>query len=185
MVSPFNTRRKFISLINSEIKCVKQGGDGKISIKINNLVDPQLISKLYDAAKKGVKIRIIVRGICCMIPQTNIEIISIVGRFLEHTRFFIFHANGEEQVFLSSADWMQRNLDKRIEVTTPIHDEDIKRELKRIFELQWKDTVKARGIDEFQKNKYVIPTDDNIPLNSQEEIYSLYKSGKLYGFLTD
>lgn len=182
MVSPFNTRRKFIALINKEIKNVKLGGDGKISIKINNLVDPGLISKLYDAASKGVEIKIIVRGVCCMEPQPNIEIISIVGRFLEHTRFFVFHDNGEELMFLSSADWMQRNLDKRIEVTVPIYDENIKIELKRIFELQWSDNVKARYIDKFQKNKYVKAALDEVQLNTQEAIYSLYESGELYGF---
>lgn len=183
MVSPFNTRRRFITLINAEIKNVRSGGKGKIFIKINNLVDPKLIAKLIDAAKKGVEIKIIVRGVCCMIPQENIEIISIVGRFLEHTRCFIFYSNGENQTFISSADWMQRNLDKRIEVTTPIYDEDIKRELKRVFDLQWSDTVKARVVDEYQKNKYRLPNQDEEPLNSQVEIYKRYKKGNLYGFI--
>lgn len=183
MVSPFNTRRRFITLINAEIKNIRSGGKGKIFIKINNLVDPKLIAKLIDAAKKGVEIKIIVRGVCCMIPQENIEIISIVGRFLEHTRCFIFYSNGENQTFISSADWMQRNLDKRIEVTTPIYDQDIKRELKRIFDLQWSDTVKARVVDEYQKNKYRLPNQDEEPLNSQVEIYKRYKKGNLYSFI--
>ncbi len=171
MVSPFNTRRKFSQLINNEIKSAKKGKDAKIDIKLNNLVDLKMINKLYQAANAGVKIRLIVRGICCMVPRKNITITSIVGRFLEHSRFMIFHNDGNPLYFISSADWMTRNLDKRIEVTTPIYDEQIQQEIQTIFETQWKDNVKARIIDELQSNKYIKPDNEKTErFSSQEEL---------------
>ncbi len=182
IVSPFNARRKFISLIDQEIKNAKMGEEAYIYIKINNLVDKKMIFKLYEASNAGVKIKCIVRGICALIPgikaqSENIEVRSIVGRFLEHTRLFIF-ANGggeREKFYISSADWMERNIDRRIEVATPIYSEEIKTDLKNIFNLQWNDNVKSRLIDSKQKNNY-IKTKTSKKINSQIEIYNYFKA---------
>ena len=179
-VSPFNTRRKFIELINKEIKNSKKGIPASIDLKLNSLVDSKLINKLYDASKAGVKIRIIVRGICCLIPgkiglSENIEVKSIIGRYLEHHRFFIFHNEGKPNYYISSADWMTRNLDKRIEVTAPILDEAIQNEIQDVFDIMWRDNVKARIIDEFQRNKYVRPQEKEDLHNSQEELFDYYR----------
>ncbi|MDX1651271.1 MAG: polyphosphate kinase 1 [Brumimicrobium sp.] len=177
-VSPFNTRRKFTELIAGEIKNAKKGLPARIDIKLNSLVDTKMINKLYDASKAGVKIRIIVRGICCLIPgrsfSENIEVISIVGRYLEHSRFFIFHNAGNPKYFISSADWMLRNLDKRIEVTAPILDDKIKRELSDVFEIYWKDNVKARIIDEQLRNRYVSGKRKDDPWNAQDKLFEYY-----------
>jgi polyphosphate kinase len=179
-VSPFNTRRKFIELINNEIKNSKKGIPASIDIKLNNLIDAKLINKLYDASKAGVKIRIIVRGICCLIPgkpgfSENIEAKSIIGRYLEHGRFYIFHNGGTPKYYISSADWMTRNLDKRIEVTAPILDEAIQSKIKDVFDIMWRDNVKARIIDEFQKNKYIKREDNEVLHNSQVELFAYHK----------
>lgn len=179
-VSPFNTRRKFIELINKEIKNSKKGIPASIDLKLNSLVDSKLINKLYDASKAGVRIRIIVRGICCLIPgkiglSENIEVKSIIGRYLEHHRFFIFHNEGKPNYYISSADWMTRNLDKRIEVTAPILDEAIQNEIQDVFDIMWRDNVKARIIDEFQRNKYVRPQEKEDLHNSQEELFDYYR----------
>lgn len=179
LLSPFNTRRKFSALIDTEIINVKKGLPASIDIKINNLVDNKLIDKLYEASNAGVKIRGIIRGVCCLVPgvkgqSENIEIISIVGRFLEHARVIIFHNGGDEQFYISSADWMTRNLDKRIEVTAPILDDQIKAEIRKVFELQWKDNVKARVIDAHLRNKYVKSAPGEEIVHSQEELYKYY-----------
>ena len=178
MVSPFNTRRKITSLIQGEINLAKKGKKGLIQIKMNNLVDKQIIEKLYQASNAGVKVELIIRGICCLIPgvknlSENIEVISIVDRYLEHARFMIFGNNSDPIYYLTSADWMERNLDKRIEVGCPIQDEKIKRELDLIFEYQWKGNNKARLIDAKQKNTYRAKTD--VSWHSQMELYKHYK----------
>lgn len=179
MVSPFNTRRKFVELITREMKNAKKGIEAKIDIKLNNLVDKKMIYKLYDASKAGVKIRIICRGICCLVPgvakqSENIKVISIIDRFLEHTRFFVFYNNGKPEYYISSADWMTRNLDKRIEVSAPILDEKIQKEIAQIFEIQWKDTAKARLLDANQRNKQIKP-EEGEPFRSQYETYNYYQ----------
>lgn len=178
IVSPFNSRRKFLGLIDVEIKNAKQDENASILIKINNLVDAKLIKKLYEASNAGVKIKCIVRGMCALVAgvknqSENIEVKSIVGLFLEHTRFFIFENTGDEKYYISSGDWMTRNLDKRIEVSTPIYDTDIQKDLKHIFNLQWKDNVKSRIIDENQKNKYY--KNNHSVCDSQIEIYKYFK----------
>ncbi len=178
MVSPFNTRRKITSLIQGEINLAKKGKKGLIQIKMNNLVDKQIIEKLYQASNSGVKVELIIRGICCLVPgvknlSENIEVISIVDRYLEHARFMVFGNNGDPIYYLTSADWMERNLDKRIEVGCPIQDEKIKRELDLIFEYQWKGNNKARLIDAKQKNTYLAKTD--VSWHSQMELYKHYK----------
>jgi len=178
IVSPFNTRRKIISLIDTEIENATKGKDAFIYIKLNNLVDAVIIKKLYEASKAGVKLRCIIRGICGIVPgvkglSENIDVRSIVGRYREHSRLLIFANGGHEKYFLSSADWMERNIDKRIEVTTPIFDKDIQKDLKFIFEAGLKDNQKARIIDANQKNKK-IKSDDEKPFNSQNEIYDYF-----------
>lgn len=179
MVSPFNTRRKFLQLIDLEIKNAKKGLPAAIDIKMNNLVDIKLIKKLYDASNAGVKVRAIIRGICCLVPgvkkqSENIEVRSIVGRYLEHARSVVFHNNGDPMYFITSADWMQRNLDKRIEVSTVVLDDDLKNELREVFEIQWSDNVKSRVVDQNQRNLKVKRTPDSPMINSQEVLFNRY-----------
>ncbi|KTF11124.1 MAG: polyphosphate kinase 1 [Pseudoalteromonas sp.] len=160
MLSPINARDMLLDLIDKEIQHVENGNPGKITVKINNLVDKQLVDKLYYAGRRGVKIRIIVRGMCSLIPglakfSDNIRVISIVDRFLEHPRVMAFGNNGDDKVYISSADWMTRNLDHRVEVGVPILDAKLKQLIIDILELQFKDRTKARLIDSEQKNTYV------------------------------
>ncbi|MCX6174453.1 MAG: polyphosphate kinase 1 [Ignavibacteriales bacterium] len=149
-VAPVNKRQKFLDLIEREIKNAKTNGKGHLIFKLNAIVDPLLIAALYEASAKNVKIDLIVRGICCLIPQVpglseNIRVISIVGRFLEHARVYYFYNNGTEEVYCSSADLMQRNLDRRIETTFPILDEKLKKYIKeKILETSIADNEKAR-----------------------------------------
>lgn len=177
-VSPFNTRRNFVKLINNEIQLAKKGNDSYIIIKLNNLIDPTLIKKLYEASNAGVKISLIVRGMCAVVPgvkkqSENIRVISIVGRFLEHSRVMVFSNKGDEKIYISSADWMGRNLDNRVEVTAPIKDPENKKEILNFLDYQLKDNCKSRIIDELQKNKYY--RDEKEPFNSQEKTYKYYK----------
>ena len=134
LVSPSSLREKFISLISREIENAKQGKKGEIVAKMNSLVDPEIIQLLYLASQTGVKINLIIRGICCLYPKRknlseNITVISIIGHFLEHSRIFWFHNNNDPEVFIGSADWMRRNLDRRIEAVTPIEDLKLKSQL--------------------------------------------------------
>ncbi len=180
MVSPFNTRRKIINLINAEINLAKKNKKGLIRLKINNLVDNIMINKLYEASNAGVKIQLIIRGVCSLVPgvknqSENIKVISIVDRYLEHARFMIFGNNGKPIYYITSADWMERNLDKRIEVACPILSLNLQKELDLIFSYQWKENNKARIIDENQRNKYRKIGND-ISFHSQEEIYKYYGS---------
>jgi polyphosphate kinase len=178
VLSPFFLRNKIILLIENEIKNAKGGKKAYINLKLNNLTDSEIIDHLYEAGNAGVKIRIIVRGMFSLVPgvkklSENIEAIGIVDRFLEHSRFFIFCNGGNEQIYISSADLMTRNLDHRIEVTCPIFDKSIKSEIRKSFEIQWSDNVKARIIDENQSNKFVKPGKDII--HSQIEVYNWLK----------
>ncbi len=158
-VAPVNKRQNFLDLIHREIKNVKEGGKGRLIFKLNSLVDPLLIAAMYEASCQGVKIDLIVRGICCLIPQTpglsdNIRVISIVGRFLEHSRIYYFYNNGAEEIYGSSADLMQRNLDRRVEITFPIMDKDLKIFIKKnILDTCLKDNIKARVL--LPTGKYV------------------------------
>jgi polyphosphate kinase len=180
IVSPNFMRKKMNKLIENEIKNFKKGKTAYIHIKINHLTDPVLIGKLYRASEAGVKIRLIVRGMFSLIPgykgiSSNIEAISIVDRFLEHSRILIFANGGEEKYFLSSADLMPRNLDRRVEVICPIYDRDIKSELRKFFDIQWQDNVRARILDEALENK--IRTDPAArPIRAQWEIYDYLKN---------
>lgn len=180
LVSPFNLRRKMTSLIDAEIAFAKQGQPAEIIIKLNNLVDSKMIRKLYEASKAGVKVKCIVRGICAIIPgvaglSENITIRSVVGQYLEHSRIIIFKNGGAEKYFISSADWMTRNLDRRIEVTVPVLDKNIQQDLKYMINMYLTDNQKARTIDALQKNKNV-KSDIQKKINSQHEIYTYFKA---------
>lgn len=174
-ISPLNARTKIQSLIRQEIQFLKEGHNAQITFKINNLVDKELIDDLYRASQAGVKIRGIVRGMCSLNPgvkgiSDNIEIISIVDRFLEHPRVMVFEGGGDRKVFISSADWMTRNMDNRIEVGCPIYDRNLQQTVVDIMELQFRDTLKARVIDKDQTNKYV-RRGNRKKLRSQIEVY--------------
>lgn len=180
LVSPFNVRRKINALIDREIKHAKNGDKGHIIIKLNNLVDLKMIKKLYEASQAGVKIECIIRGICSLVPgiknqSENITVRSIVGQYLEHTRILWFYNQGDDAYYISSADWMTRNLDRRIEVTVPIYDPDLQKDLKFMLDACLKDNQKARVIDLEQKNKNV-KTDLKEKFNSQDAIYSYFKA---------
>lgn len=178
IVSPHYTRNAIYSLIDHEIQNHAKGLSSEIMLKLNSLSDLRMIDKLYEASRAGVKIRLIVRGICCLIPgvkgmSSTIEAISIVDKFLEHPRLFIFNNAGNPKVYISSADFMLRNLDSRVEISCPIYDEDIKQELIDTFEISWKDNVKARIISEKQDNAY--RSSNATKLRSQFELYNYYQ----------
>ncbi|MFC2135060.1 polyphosphate kinase 1 [Bacteroidota bacterium] len=164
-VSPVDVRESFLSLIAREVTNVENGGKGHMILKMNSLVDPVLIAAMYEASSKGVKIDLIVRGICCLVPQVaglseNINVISIVGRFLEHSRAYYFYNNGEEDVFLSSADLMPRNLDRRVETTFPIKDNNLKLYIiNSLLEIALNDNEKGRIL--MPSGKYLIKKSEN------------------------
>lgn len=179
IVSPHYTRNRFKKLIAREIENVRNGKEGYIKIKMNSLTSYDMVDLLYEASRAGVKVQLIIRGICCLIPgipgmSENIEAISIVDKFLEHPRLFIFGNNGDPKVFISSADWMTRNLDYRVEVGCPVYDEDIRQELLDTFDISWRDNVKARIFDAQQTNQY--RRNDEPPLRSQFAMYDYYAS---------
>jgi len=159
IVSPLESRTKFYTLIDREIKIAKSGKPAYLIFKVNSLADEGIVEKLYDASNAGVKIKLIVRGICCLVPgikdfSENITVISIIDKFLEHARVFIFGNNGKEEMFLSSADLMSRNFEHRVEVGFPVLDEDVKQEIRDIIDFQLQDNVKARDITRLNNNKY-------------------------------
>ncbi|MBB1546270.1 MAG: polyphosphate kinase 1, partial [Capnocytophaga sp.] len=178
IVSPHYTKKILKQLIEEEIKNAKAGKEAYIKLKMNNITSYKMIDKLYEASRAGVKIQMIVRGICCLVPgiegmSENIEVISIVDKFLEHPRLFIFGNNGNSKVYISSADWMTRNISFRVEVGCPIYDETIKQELIDTFEISWADNVKARVIDQAQDNHYRPHT---LPAQrSQVALYEYYQ----------
>jgi polyphosphate kinase len=179
LVAQFNMRKRFDELIDNEISNAKKGKPAFIKAKMNSLEDKKLIKKLYEASKAGVKIDLLVRGICCLVPgvkglSDNIKVTSIVGRFLEHSRVYIFCNNKKELVYAGSADLMKRNLSRRIETIFPILDKDIRKNVLRMIDLQLNDNVKARIIDSRQKNKYV--KNDSAAINSQTDFYNLLSS---------
>lgn len=174
LIAPYYMKPEFIKMIETEISNAKAGKEAWILAKMNSLVEENVIAKLYEASTAGVKIRLIVRGICCLIPgkkgvSENIEVISIIDKFLEHTRAYIFSNEGKNRIYLSSADWMGRNLDRRIEVAFPIYDVDIQKTIKDLLEIQWADNVKARIIDGKADNtfrEFALPA-----IRSQDETY--------------
>ncbi|MEZ6926192.1 MULTISPECIES: polyphosphate kinase 1 [unclassified Aeromonas] len=179
LVSPINSRRQLYRLIDNELANAKAGQPSGITLKINNLVDRDLINRLYAAGQAGVPIQMIIRGMCALRPgvpglSDNIRVISIIDRFLEHPRVMVFHNKGNPQLYISSADWMSRNIDGRIEVGTPIYDERLKQRILDILELQLSDTCKARVIDADQKNEYV-KRGNRRKIRSQVAIYDYLK----------
>jgi polyphosphate kinase len=173
-------REAWINLIETEIKHAKKGKEAYMIIKLNSLVDRTMIKTLYKASNAGVKIRLIIRGICSLVPgipglSENIEAISIVDKYLEHSRIFVFCNGGEPKYYISSADWMTRNLDHRVEVACPIYNKSIQRELQAYLDIQWKDNLKARFLNAVQDNQYRRNT-SNINVRAQEAIYEFLKS---------
>jgi len=177
VVSPFATRKNFSELILNEIAHAQKGQEAAINLKMNSLVDKEMINLLYEASKAGVKIKLIIRGICCLKPgvtglSENIQVRSIVGRYLEHSRILEFK-NATPKVYISSADWMGRNLDRRVEVSMPILDKGIEMKLQEYLALQWSDNTKSRIIGGYQLNKYNRTRGNSI--NAQQEIYESLK----------
>ena len=179
LVSPNDMRKKFITLINKEIKNKEQGKEAYILCKVNHITDKVLIEKLYAASAAGVKVDLVVRGNCSLVTgisgiSENIQINGIIDRYLEHSRIFIFANNGEERYYIGSADWMPRNLDNRIEVITPVYDKEIQKDLKRIVEYGLRDTAKGRIVDGSGENR-PWQTKEHTLFRSQEELYKSYK----------
>ena len=177
IVSPHYTKSTFTKLIDNEIANAIVGKEAYIKIKMNSFTSYKMVDRLYEASRAGVKIQLIIRGICCLVPgvkgmSENIEAISVVDKFLEHTRLFVFANDGNPKVYISSADWMTRNLDYRVEVGCPIYDEDIKKELVDTFEICWKDNTKARIFTEKQDNAY--RKDNGAKSRSQFATYDYY-----------
>ncbi|MGR5069235.1 polyphosphate kinase 1 [Vibrio alfacsensis] len=180
IVSPRNSRKQLYRLIDGEITNAKAGKKAALTIKVNNLVDKGLINKLYGASNAGVKINMIIRGMCSLVPgvegiSENIRIISIVDRFLEHPRVVITHNDDDPQVYISSADWMTRNIDHRIEVAVPIRNPRLKQRIIDITNIHFTDTVKARLIDKEMTNSYV-PRGNRKKVRSQVAIYDYLKN---------
>ena len=177
VVSPHYTTKVFKKLIDQEILNARDGKEAYIKIKMNSFTSYKMVDKLYEASREGVKIQLIIRGICCLVPgiegmSENIEAISIVDKFLEHPRIFIFGNEGDPKVYISSADWMTRNLDHRVEVGCPIYDAEVKKELIDTFEISWSDNVKARVFTEKQDNAY--RKNGKAKLRSQFAMYDYY-----------
>jgi len=178
VVAPFHMRNYFLNLISNEIQNAKKGKEAWIIIKLNNLVDEKVVNKLYNASKAGVKIKLIIRGVCVLIPgihgmSENIEAISIVDRYLEHSRVLVFCHGGNPKYFITSADWMIRNFDNRIEIACPVFDKSIQKELMKMLEIQLSDNTKARIIAADKTNVY--KRTDGKPIRSQFEIYDYLK----------
>lgn len=177
IVSPHYSRNTFNRLIDEEIEKVEEGGKGYIRLKLNSMSNYAIIDKLYEASQAGVRIDLIVRGICCLIPgvpglSENIRAISVIDKFLEHPRVYVFGKGDQSKVYISSSDWMSRNLDNRVEVSCPIYDQDIKREILDTLDICWNDNVKARVLNERQDNAYV--KNDKPMVRSQFATYDYY-----------
>lgn len=178
LVSPNDMKRRFISLINAEIRNKRAGKPAYIKMKVNHITDPVMVKKIYEAAANGVKIDMVVRGNCSVVTHghpagTNIRINGIIDRYLEHSRIFVFAAGGQEKVFIGSADWMPRNLDNRIEVVAPVYDPAIKQEMIRIVDYGLRDVRQGRLVDGTGDNS-PWTCEDPLPAGSQEALYSHY-----------
>ena len=178
LVGKFNMRQTLTSMVEREIENAKKGKKAYVFLKMNGMQEPKLIKLLYEASKAGVKIRLVIRGICSIVPgvnkhSENIKGISILDRYLEHARVFIFANDGDEKIYLSSADWMGRNLYRRVETVFPIYDEEIKQTINDVMNIQWKDNVKARYLDFKRLNTYRRNEDNSI--QSQNETYYYFK----------
>lgn len=182
-VAPFFMRQTFVNLINKEIEFAKAGKPASMMLKMNSLVDMDMITKLYEASQAGVKITLIVRGICSLVTDVpgfsdNIKAYSIVDKYLEHARVFIFGNNGDEKIFITSADWMSRNLDSRSEVAVPIYSPEVKKQIKDIIDIQLSGNTKVRILDSTQQNLYKKPKPGEKKIRVQDEIYNYLKRDK-------
>ncbi|MFP4548631.1 MAG: polyphosphate kinase 1 [Fidelibacterota bacterium] len=180
LISPFHMRKKLGAMINNEIRNAKAGKKAAINIKVNNLMDKPMTDRLYRASRAGVKIRLIVRSTCSVVPglkdtSENIEIHCIVDKYLEHSRIYWFYNDGDEKLYISSADLMVRNLDRRVEVAAPIYDEKIKYELKDYFNIQWNDNTKSRYVNHEPENTYVKGKSDK-KIRAQTDLYEYLKN---------
>jgi len=179
ITSPHYTKSKLFKFIDNEIENAKAGKPAYMKIKLNSISSYMVVDKLYEASRAGVKIQMIVRGICCLIPgvegmSDNIEVISIIDKFLEHTRLYIFCNDNNPKVYISSADWMTRNIENRVEVSCPIYQKDLKNELIEVFDICWSDNVKARIIDGSQTNFYKPESEPK--KRAQFALYEYYKN---------
>lgn len=176
--SPFKMRAEFISWIRNEMANAKMGKPAYIHLKLNNLVDREVIQFLLEASEAGVEVKLNIRGMYSLVtpdhPDSKLKAIALIDRFLEHSRVFFFCNSGNERVYFSSSDLMTRNLDRRVEITCPVNDPELRRELRKMFDLQWKDNRQARILDKDLQNLPV--TDENRPLRSQIEIYKFLKN---------
>lgn len=164
LVAPVNLRDRMISLIDRETQHQRSGGQGRIVAKMNALVDPMIIRKLYEASMAGVKIDLIIRGVCCLRPgvpgvSDTIRVISVIGRLLEHSRVFYFYNNGDEEIFIGSADWMTRNLDRRVEAVTPVRDPELLADLQEILGVLMVDNRQAWDLQPTGDYIQRVPTD--------------------------
>jgi polyphosphate kinase len=180
VLAPFYIRTFFTDMLEKEIENAKAGKEAWTILKMNSLVDKKLAHKIYEASQAGVKVKLIVRGICVIIPgmpgiSENIEAISIVDKFLEHSRVYVFCNGGDPSYFISSADWMQRNFDHRVETLCPIFDKEIQQELMDMLEIQMKDNCKARLLGEHDLNQYRKTSARKIH-RSQFETYEYFKN---------
>ncbi len=181
MVTPYNMRDQIVELIECEIRNAKKGKKAKFYAKFNSLTDEKMIALLYKASQAGVKIRLLIRGACCLQAgvknlSENIEVRSIVDKFLEHARVMIFSGGGKSKTYILSADLMTRNLDRRVEVGIPITDPEIEKSIKEYFNIQWSDNVKAREVKMPYENNYI--TNDKATCRSQEELYTYFENQK-------
>ncbi|MFN0276351.1 MAG: polyphosphate kinase 1 [Chitinophagales bacterium] len=181
LLAPVYLRKRMKQLINREIKFAKAGKPAEIFIKVNNIADKEIVNRLYAASAAGVNIRLIVRGACSVVPgiegvSENIKGISILDKFLEHARIYAFNNNGKEEIFIGSADMLERNIDYRVEVLVSILDKKIKKQLKEILEIQWKDNQKARNIAHGSLNEYMPMKRGEKPLRSQVALYEYFKN---------
>jgi len=178
IVSPHYTNNALVRMINQEIKNHKAGLPSGIRLKLNAITNFSMIEKLYEASTAGVPIQMIVRGICCLIPgvkgmSENIEVISVVDRYLEHPRVYHFTNAGTPKIYISSADFMTRNIENRVEVAAPIYDTDLQRQITEVFDIIWNDNVKARRLNGPTQNAFI--KNDSAPIRSQFEIFDYYK----------
>ena len=178
IVSPHYTKNALVKMINQEIENHKAGLPSGIRLKLNAITNFSMIEKLYEASIAGVPIQMIVRGICCLIPgvkgmSENIEVISVVDRYLEHPRVYHFTNGGTPKIYISSADFMTRNIENRVEVAAPIYDTDLQRQITEVFDIVWNDNVKARRLNGPTQNAFI--KNDSEPIRSQFEIFDYYK----------
>ena len=181
IVSPHYTASVISKMIDNEIENHQKGLPSGISLKLNNITNYPLVEKLYQASQAGVKIKMIVRGICCLVPgvkglSENITVLSVVDKFLEHSRVIIFENAGEKKIYLSSADFMTRNIENRVEVACPIYDKELQQQILDTFELSWKDNTKARIVNQNPQNKMVKPKSEDKIQRSQWTTYDYYKN---------